>query len=175
MHNCSGEVTMEKLSGLVLDRYDDVGNAVLGSLPVRVVEVFVKRAQAFSSEELSRLPDDTFALILQDGDTTMKKFSMADAGNTGLSVIYFLENGHKLPVEAQKVAAANLMRGCGWYGIPVSDELQKVALGLNMLMGAAMVPGAARESKTNLQAARGTGGAIMTPDQIKMRRLQMGV
>jgi len=166
---------MKKLSGLVLDRYDDVDNAVLGSLPVPVVETFLKEAHVFTHEELGRLPDETFAVVLQDGGTTMKKFSMADQGNTALSVAYFLQTGHKLPVEAQKVAAANLMRGCHWYGMEPPAALEKIALGLGTLMGATMIPGAARESKTNLQASRGTGGAIMTPAQIKMRRLQMGV
>lgn len=164
---------MKKLSGLVLDRYDDVDGDIIASLPG--VEVLVKKAHAFTHDELGRLPDETFAVILQDGDTTMKKFSMADAGNTALSVIYFLETGHKLPAEAQKVAAANLVRGCGWYGIPVSDELEKVALGIGTLMGATMIPGAVRESKNNLQAVQGTGGGIMTPQQIKARRMQMGV
>lgn len=167
---------MLKLSGLVLDRYDDVDNTVLGSLPVPVVETFLKRAHVFSSEELGQLPDDTFALIIQDGDVVMKKFSMADAGNTGLSVIYFMENGHKLPEEAQKVAAANLVRGCGWYGLPVSDELVKIAFGAIGLLNAALVaPGAVREAKNNLATVKGAGPGIMTPDQIKARRLQMGV
>jgi len=166
---------MEKLSGLVLDRYDDVD----GTLSSEYTRLLEKTAQRFTHDELARLPDETFAVILQDGDTTFKKFSMADRGNLALSVEYFMANGHKLPVEAQKVAAANLLRGCQWYGWVLEpdkdEELQKVALGIGTLMGATMIPGAARESKTNLQAARGTGGAIMTPDQIKMRRLQMGV
>jgi hypothetical protein len=164
---------MKKLSGLVLDRYDDPEGKVLYSIP-EAVEL-AKLGSFFSHDELSRLPDDTFALILQDGDTTMKKFSMADAGNTALSVIYFLENGHKLPLEAQKVAAANLVQGCGWYGIPVSDELAKVAFGAMGLLNTALVaPGAVREANANLKAVKGSP-AIMTPDQVKARRLQTGV
>lgn len=166
---------MLKLSGLVLDRYDDVDH----TLKSVWTEIFEKTAQVFTHDELSRLPDDTFALILQDGDVTMKKFSMADQGNLGLSIEYFLENGHKLPVEAQKVAAANLLKGCQWYGLviePDRDELlQKVALGVGTILGATMIPGVAREAKNNLTAAQGTGGAIMTPAQIKARRMQMGV
>jgi hypothetical protein len=169
---------MQKLSGLVLDRYDDPEGAVLSGLPDggSSLEPLVKRAHVFTYQELGCLPDETFALILEDGETVMKKFSMADLGNTALSVVYFLENGHKLPVEAQKVAAANLIRGCGWYGIPVSDELQKVAFGAMTLLNTALVaPGAAREVKNNLNAVKGAGPGIMTPEQIKARRLQMGV
>lgn len=164
---------MRKLSGLVLDRYDltvEIDTAVKDGLGE-----FLKIARHFTPEELSCLPDETFAVVLHDGDTIMRKFSMADVGNTGLSVLFFLGNGHQLPVEAQKVAAANLLRGCEVYGIEAPEELQKIALGVGTLMGATMVPGAVRESKNNLSAAQGTGGAIMTPAQIKARRMQMGV
>ena len=165
---------MKKLSGLVLDRYDDPQGSALWNIPVALE--LVKMGSVLSSEELARLPDETFALIIEDGDVTLKKFSMADAANTALSVIYFMENGHKLPLEAQKVAAANLLKGCGWYGIPTSDELQKVAFGVMGLVNTAvMAPGAVREAKNNLSAVKGTGPGIMTPEQIKQRRLQMGV
>jgi hypothetical protein len=168
---------MEKLSGLVLDRYDLDGEgrrSLCGSIPG--YEDLDKCAHVFTPDELQRLPDETFALIIEDSGTVLKKFSMADAGNTGLSVIHFLENGHKLPEEAQKVAAANLIRGCGWYHIPISDELQKIAFGAMGLINAALVaPGAMREAKNNLAAVKGAGPGIMTPDQIKARRLQMGV
>lgn len=168
-------VRMLKLSGLVLDRYDDVDRTLRDDY----VDALEKTAHRFTSEELSQLPDDTFAVILQDGDTVLKKFSMADSGNLALSVEYFRANGHKLPVEAQKVAAANLLKGCQWYGWvlepDLDEQLQKVALGLGTVMAATMVPGAARETKNNLAASQGTGGAILTPAQIKARRMGMGV
>ena len=165
---------MQKLSGLVLDRYDDPDGRALRDIPAALE--LAKLGSAFTADELNRLPDDTFALILQDGDVVMKKFSMADAGNTALSLVYFMQNGHKLPEEAQKVAAANLVRGCGWYAIPVPPELEKVAFGVTGLLNTALVaPGAVREAKNNLAAVKGTGGGIMTPEQIKARRMQMGV
>lgn len=168
---------MKKLSGLVLDRYDlDSETRRFHCNATPGYEELDKLAHVFTQEELTRLPDDTFALIVEDSGITMKKFSMADAGNTALSVIHFMENGHKLPEEAQKVAAANLIRGCGWYGIPVSDELQKIAFGAMGLINAALVaPGAVREAKNNLNAVSEAGPGIMTPAQIKSRRLQMGV
>lgn len=166
---------MQKLSGLVLDRYDTPAEWRRHLCVTRPgYDELDKVAHVFTDNELNRLPDETFAIILQDGDTVMKKFSMADAGNTALSLVHFMENGHKLPVEAQKVAAVNLVRGCGWYDIQPPEELQKIALGVGTLIGATMVPGAVRESKNNLSAAQGTGGAIMTPKQIKLQRLQSG-
>jgi len=44
-----------------------------------------------------------------------------------LSVEYFLKTAHRLPVEAQKVAAQNLVAACGWYDIEAPEELQKIA------------------------------------------------
>lgn len=164
---------MEKLSGLVLDRYDDVD----GALSNTETESFSKIARRLTDEELARLPDETFAVVLHDGDTVLRKFSMADVGNLGLSIEYFMANGHKLPSGAQKVAAANLLKGCSWYNVepPQWGELQKVALGLNTLIGLTAAPGAVRESKNQLAVAKAAGGNVVTPGQIKSQRLQMGV
>ena len=165
---------MKKLSGLVLDRYDDVDRSIRSP----TIEAFEKTAHVFTKDELGRLPDETFALILQDGDVVMKKFSMADEGNLGMSVDYFLHTGHKLPVEAQKEAAASLLQGLEWYELemPQKRTLEKIALGIGSLIGGALVvPGAAREASNNLKAVQGAGPGIMTPQQVKARRLQMGV
>jgi len=164
---------MEKLSGLVLDIYDDRDGETLrtifpdsGELP----EV-VKEAHFLSSDEHSRLPDDVYALVLVDGDTSLRKYACTDAGNTSLSVEYFLKMAHKLPVEAQKVAAANLVKACGWYDIDPPDELTKVAIGLGgLVMGALTVPGAVKETQANLRAVKGSKSRIVTPAQMRMMR-----
>lgn len=174
---------MNKLSGLVLDRYDDLSPGGVREVIAGRYEAagrsygdeLEKRAHHFSGHELQSLPDETFALVVSEGDHCLRKYSMADAGNLGISVLYFLETGHKLTPDLQKQAATNLVKGCGWYGVKPPEELQKVALGLNALMGATMVPGTMRESKKNIAASQGAGGAIMTPAQIKAQRLQMGV
>lgn len=169
---------MQKLSGLVLDRYDDVdftySRYFIASKPG--FDELEKSAQVFTPDMLSRLPDETFAVILEEGDSALRKYSMADAANTQVSVTFFLELGHRLPEVAQKVAAANLIEGCGWYGIPVPEDLEKVALGIGTLVGGALIaPGAVREAGNNLKAVQGAGSGIMTPNQVKARRLQMGV
>lgn len=164
---------MKTLSGLVLDRYDDVD----GALANERIAALEKTARRFTHDELERLPDETFAVILEDSGQVFKKYSMADAGNLGLSIEYFMANGHKLPVEAQKVAAANLLRGCSWYGVepPQMGELEKIAIGLmNLAITAATVPGSAREAQSRIQAIKGAPG-IMTPQQVTAKRLQMGV
>ena len=119
---------MRSTSGLVLDVYDDFNGAVLtGLFPSREdLPVMVKSAHVISAEERKQLPDDAFALVLLNNGETLRKYACIDEGNTHLSVLYFLENAHKLPEEAQKVAAANLQVACGWYGLEC-EALTKVA------------------------------------------------
>jgi hypothetical protein len=82
-----------------------------------------------------------------------------------LSVEYFLKTAHKLPSEAQKTAARNLITACGWYGIDPPEELQKIAIGMltaaNLaLMGPEVVKGTTQEIKKNMQLAQASGGAV---------------
>lgn len=118
-----------ELSGLILDVYDDLKGDVLRSLyPSQdTMPDFIKSAQVLSSEDRQNLPDDVFALVLQSGEQSLRKFACIDEGNTILSVQYFLKNAHKLPEEAQKIAAANLVTACSWYDIAVPEPLAKIA------------------------------------------------
>jgi hypothetical protein len=154
------------LSGLVLDVYDDQSGEVLKSIyeSHEAIPDFVKTAHALTSEEVQRLDDDVFALVLNSGGTVLRKYACIDPGNTALAVEYFLANRQKLPVEAQKVAAKNLATACDWYSIEPPDDLLKVAgLGraLNVGISAATVlPGAAGGTKSRLGQALQSGGVI---------------
>lgn len=167
---------MQKLSGLVLDQYDDDDGAQLRTwYPTRDdVPDFIKYANRLSPEDHGRLPDESFALVMIDGDKVLRKYACIDEGNVVLSVDYFMMNGHKIPEEAQKVAAANLITACKWYDLEPPEGLKKVAFG-GLLMAGLMAPGAAREVKANLAAAKTSGGTILTPKQVKQRRMQMGI
>lgn len=116
-------------SGVVLDIYDDVGGEVLRTMfPTRDdVPGFLKTAHVLSADERHRLPDDAFALVLVNGDETLRKFACIDEGNTTLSVLYFLKHAHKLPDVARQRAAENLKVACAWYGLDVPEELEKEA------------------------------------------------
>lgn len=116
-------------SGLVLDVYDDVHGSVIRGLfsSLDAVPELLKTAQAISPADRERLPDDAFALVLLNGEERLRKYACTDAGNTALSVFYFLENSHKLPEAAQKTAAANLVTACGWYDLAVPETLEKAA------------------------------------------------
>jgi hypothetical protein len=164
-----------RLSGLVLDVYDDGNGDVLRSLyPNRDdLPMSVKTAHALSSDEISSLPDDVFALVLETDSGELRKFACVDPGNTALSIDYFLENTHKLPLEAQKVAAANLIQACGWYDMEPPDALHKIA-GLGMALGglqtAMAVPAAVGSAKNLVGTAVGNVRAsqgIVNPGVIK--------
>lgn len=121
---------MEKFSGLVLDFYDDPNGSVLKEVYASADSLpeLVKQAHALTSDEISRLPDDAFALVMTQNGQELKKFATVDAGNTVLSVAYFLKTASRLPVEAQKIAATNLVSACGWYGLECPEQLSKLAL-----------------------------------------------
>jgi hypothetical protein len=160
------------LSGLVLDVYDDCSGSSLKSIyPTKEeIPVIVKTAHALTGDEHDALPDDVFALVLDNGDgTILRKYACIDPGNTLLSIAYFLQNKDKLPIEAQKVAAANLIKACDWYSLAPSADLAKCAgLGsvLKPVMGMAgsLVPGmsAAMGAK---DTAAGIGSAIQRAHQ----------
>ena len=169
---------MNKLSGLVLDIHDDQGGEVLMSIwpDAEGIPDLVKTAQKITPELESKLPDHLYALVLQDEDVTLRKFACIDSGHTALSVEYFLKTAHRLPVEAQKVAAENLCTACGWYDIEPPEELRKIAIGAgSAVMGALVVPGAYKAAKNNLAVTRGAGGQIVTPQQREAMKTRMGM
>lgn len=158
---------MDKLSGLIIDVADDRGGEILRSIfPTSDgVPDLIKNASFVSEEQRAGLPDDLFALVLQDGDVSLRKFACADAGSTALSVEYFMKTAHRLPAAAQKVAAENLCRACEWYDIEPPEDLQKVALGVGAMMQLGLMgPEAARTARTgismNMAKARQSPGMV---------------
>jgi hypothetical protein len=179
---------MKKLSGLVLDVYDDADGAISRELfgtPDQIPEI-TKEAHVLTVDERSALPDEAFALILMDGNVELRKFATVDPGNTAMSVAYFLKTAHKLPAEAQSVAAENLWAACDCHGMEAPEVLKKVALALRegqskeamgllgLVNGALIVPGQVSEARKNLAATQGAQGAVMTPPEVKQRRSMMG-
>ena len=147
-------------SGLILDVYDDTdGATVRAAFPDGRFPESVKVAHALTHEDREAIPDDLFALVLTDGDdVVLRKYACADQGNTELSVLYFLDHGHKLAAHVQEQTAKNLVTACGWYGIEVPQALEKVALGLGTVMTALSAPSVVKgvhgEAKRNLSAVR---------------------
>lgn len=115
-----------KTAGLALDFYDDPQGETLKSNCPTADDLpdLVKEAHILSPEEREVLRDEAYALILHDDGKQLRKFACVDAGNTILSTMYFLENAEKLPAEAIKVAAANLIAFNEEFGLPIPEELK---------------------------------------------------
>jgi hypothetical protein len=158
-------------TGLVLDLYDNPSDLKSIFPSLDVVPETVKTAQVLTSDVRDALPDDVFALVLMNGDDRLRKYACVDAGNTELNVAYFFKHGHKLPPDAQKLAAENLKIACSWYGIEVPEALEKVALGVNTVLTALTAPsqikGAAGALSQNLAANSAAGGQVLTPHNQK--------
>lgn len=115
-------------TGSIIDFYDDPNGLVLKTkIGAEQVPGFIKTAQFLEGGRRERLPDDVHALVMLDQGTKLRKYACVDKGNTALSVIYFLENKDKLPEEAQKTAAANLLTACKWYDLQPPALLMKTA------------------------------------------------
>ncbi len=120
---------MTRLSGFVIDQYDDVDGRVMRALHSNPSDIpdFVKTSARLDEGQLMKLADDRFALVLLDQGRKLRKFAMVDKGNVALDVIYLLKQAHLLPAEAVKVAAVNLIEACRHYGLGVPAELEKAA------------------------------------------------
>ena len=175
-------------SGLVLDVYDDFNGSVLRSLFSTSAEIpdLVKQAEALGPTDRAKLPDNVFALVLQNGEQQLRKYACTDPGNVVLSVLYFTKNAHKLPIEAQKTAAANLVTACGWYGLDtlakeagLLDAAAKGVVGhvaknpLGTLATAVTAPALVQGTKSEIGHRMGairqferSGGGIATPEQV---------
>jgi hypothetical protein len=152
-------------SGLVLDFYDDDATVLRSIYPTEGdIPGAVKTAHVLSWEERQQLPDDVYALVMVDDEGhTSRKYACSDAGNTMLAVEYFLRTHDKLPAEAQKVAASNLIEACRWYDLLPSPELSKVAGLLSAGFNAATTLPAIKERAAHglHQAANSEG--LITP------------
>lgn len=116
---------MNNYAGVVLDWYDDKGETLKALFPTpdKLPEI-IKTANVQPPETLQ--PED-FALVAVNEGHVLHKFACHDAGTTAMSVVYFMEHGDKLPEEAQKLAAANLVNACESFDLQPPDAILKVA------------------------------------------------
>ena len=132
-------------TGSVIDFYDDPSGTVLKTkLAFAQLPAYIRQADYQSEEKLAALPDDAFALVMVDQGHKIRKFACVDKGNTALSALYFLENKDKLPEEAQKVAAANLVEYCQAFQIEPPYQLQKLSAHVRVTHAGKTMPTAER-------------------------------
>lgn len=142
---------MRGITSFVVDQYDDSrGEVLVSRFPTQeAIPEFVKTAHRLSGSEHENLPDDAFALVLFDEGQKMRKFAMIDKGNTALSAVYLLEQGHLLPPEAVKTAASNIIAACEHYGLDIPELLKEAAKnGVSGIPGKSQTP-YARGAKVN--------------------------
>lgn len=151
---------MEKLSGLILDVYDDPRAEILKSLfpDLAQVPALVKQANLLTLDQRQRLPDDVFALVLQDGDVTLRKFACTDPGNTLLSMFYLTKTAQKLPLIAVERAVDNLKIAAHWYWDTVEELEKDAGIGGAVLGGLSRLGGWA--AKNPMKAVSGAMTAL---------------
>ncbi len=154
-------------AGVVLDFYDDVSGSLVKQArsAFEAPEDLAKTLDNFhflSPEEREVLRDDAYALVMQDEGTVFRKFACVDEGNTVLSTLYFMQNWEKLPTEAVKTAAANLMEHLCEFSLPVPNMLKMAAkTGMSRSRDSAKQPQQSEEAdwnqRTNLVSIQGGG------------------
>jgi hypothetical protein len=114
-----------KYAGVTLDWYDDRGETLKQKFPtLDSVPDIIKTANVLPKEKLA---NEQFALVMIDRGHVFRKFACADPGTTAMSTIYFMEHGDKLPEDAQKIAASNLVKACIRNGIMPPAAMTKVS------------------------------------------------
>lgn len=117
------------LTGVILDIYDDPKVGVLmDKLAGRELPKELADSELLEPEKLASMPDRLFALVATNGDDVVRKYAMHDAAHTATSIMYLLSQHSILPEGAAKIAAANLVEACGWYGLEVPEGLSKLAI-----------------------------------------------
>lgn len=111
----------------VLDPYDDEFGSLRGFFTGRAMPNFIKTAAIMSDEDLERLPDHAFAVVMLDDGRCMRKYACTDKAHTAVNVMYFLNNKDSLPEPAKIKAASNLKAACEHYGLDVPEQLVKTA------------------------------------------------
>lgn len=152
---------MQKFSGLLLDHYDDPDRATLRSIypdPANI-PVFVKQARDLSAS-LDRYPDHLFALCMKNEEEVLRKYATVDPGNTWVSSLYFLKQGHLLPDVAQVKTASRLLAAAQQYDLPLLDDLHKIAFMGALLKGiGSRVAGSVAKDPLGA-AGKAVGGAM---------------
>lgn len=126
---------MKLLDGTVLDVFDDPRGEVLRSVFPEQGLIPESVKVAMDPSQLAQVEDAHFALVFDNEGQHHRKFACVDEGHTVLSTIYFMNTAHRLPEEAQKVAAQGILDSCQRYGLPYPPVLEKVACGESYFAG----------------------------------------
>jgi len=113
-------------AGVTIDFYDDFGATVKAKFPtVDQLPEIIKTADVRPHDSL---PNEAFALVALDNGQVIRKLACHDPGTTAMSVMYLMEHGDKLPQDAVKTAAWNLVARCQEFGLKPPAVLTKLAV-----------------------------------------------
>lgn len=101
-----------------MDLYQDNGELLKRTLAGKSVPDYIKSALYLPDEKRASLTDDDFAYVGPEG----RFLPTIDAGNTAISVIYFLE-GDGVPKHAMQKVASRLLEACSRFGLQPPPQL----------------------------------------------------
>lgn len=120
--------------GAVIDPYDDNFESLKGLMRGEDPPDFIKTAAMMSREELQRLPDHAFAMVVVGDQHHMRKFACTDAAHTAINVMYFLDSLDEYPPEVKEKVATNLLSACNHFKLAPPAPLIKEAAGRKVLI-----------------------------------------
>lgn len=116
-----------RLENQILDLYDDVN---LEENLVKMASAMppeLRKCELPSIEDRDTKPETAFALqYVTKTAAKLAKFPIDTAVETFFSNQYFAKNGHKLPPDAQKVAAAGILKACKRFNLPPTQPVEKL-------------------------------------------------
>ena len=141
-----------KFAGVTVDYYDDRGETLKEKFPS--ADELPELIKSASVQDKDSLANEDFALVMVDQGNVFRKFACVDPGTTAMSIIYFMEHGDKLPEDAQKLAASNLVEACVRHNMLPPAAVTKVAGISSLLPKAVDVTG--KEPEPVVKTARPT-------------------
>jgi len=120
--------------GAVFDPYDDGFESFQRMMQGRDVPDFIKTASVLDQEDLQRLPDHAFAMVVVGDGYSMRKYACIDPAHVAVNVMYFLEHADDLHEGAREKVAHNLLRACNHFSITPPVALSKMAAGDKVLI-----------------------------------------
>ncbi len=168
-----------RLSGQVIDVYDDMDGSVLRSIypTAEALPGSVKTASPIHGDTRHRLPDGVFALVVQENGEKLRKFACTDPGNVELSMAYFDRTAGRLTSEMRKTAADNLIIACAWYGLEPSEGVVKAAGLMDIAskgMKAYQALGVAKDVANKASTVSAMGPGLFRPQQVEAAQAAMG-
>ena len=104
---------MLKLAGVILDQYDD---------PAFVASPEVKAAGLMSGDEVARLPDNSFAMVVKLASGTHRRFPIPNKKMARMSAAYFAKSAAHLPPDLRTKVAQKLRSVVGDMPEPKVDD-----------------------------------------------------